>query len=236
LKPVNSSIGEASRTSGCVAPHRSLGDPAGSQRPFSVCVRFQLRDVCFKTMLLEGSPMKMKRPTACAAGRFSFELSQGCRLPVSAAVRAATCCEAATCGAATCCEATACGAAAERAACCAANWAASNISRSATGETGTAVEARATCEARASAVEAVAVVAAAEPGAGADEDAAGEVAWSIVAVRRAGVRSIAVVAVSADGRCADVNSCPAEPHADRDSLCVRVRGGNHAEAKYRENS
>jgi hypothetical protein len=36
-----------------VAPHESPGDPAGSQRPFSVCLRFQLRDACFKTMLLE---------------------------------------------------------------------------------------------------------------------------------------------------------------------------------------
>jgi hypothetical protein len=52
-------------------------------------------------------------------------------------------------------------------------------------------------------VEAVAVVAAVEPRTGADEDAASEVVRPIVAVRSAGVRIVAVVAVSADWRRAD---------------------------------
>jgi hypothetical protein len=51
-------------------------------------------------------------------------------------------------------------------------------------------------------VEAVAIVAVV-PGAGADEDAAGEVIRSVVAVWSAGVRIVAVVAVSADWRRAD---------------------------------
>jgi len=54
-----------------------------------------------------------------------------------------------------------------------------------------------TAEARVS-VEAAAV--AVEPGAGADEDAAGEPAWSVEAVGCAGVRVIIVVAVRANWR------------------------------------
>jgi hypothetical protein len=49
-------------------------------------------------------------------------------------------------------------------------------------------------------VDAVAIVAAVEPRAGADEDAAGKVVRSIVAVWSAGVRIVAVVAVGADRR------------------------------------
>ncbi len=58
-----------------------------------------------------------------------------------------------------------------------------------------------------------------EPGAGADEDAAGEVIRSIVAVRSAGVRIVAVVTVSADWRRADgaVHGTYSNGHAN---LCV----------------
>jgi hypothetical protein len=55
----------------------------------------------------------------------------------------------------------------------------------------------------AAAIEAVTIVAAVIPGAGADEDATGEVIRPIVAVRSAGVRIVAVVPVSADRRGAD---------------------------------
>jgi len=82
-------------------------------------------------------------------------------------------------------------------------------------------------------VEAVTVVAAAiisatveamsieamEPGAGADEDAAGEVIRSVKAVRSAGVRIVAVVTVRADWRRADgaVHGTYSNGHAN---LCV----------------
>jgi hypothetical protein len=52
-------------------------------------------------------------------------------------------------------------------------------------------------------VEAASIVAAVEPGAGADEDATGEVIRPVVAVRSAGVRIVAVVTVSAGWRRAD---------------------------------
>lgn len=52
-------------------------------------------------------------------------------------------------------------------------------------------------------VEAATVVAAVVPGAGADEDAADEVVRSVVAVRSAGVRIVAVVTKGADRRWAD---------------------------------
>ena len=58
-----------------------------------------------------------------------------------------------------------------------------------------------------------------EPGAGADEDAAGEIIRSVVAVRGAGVRIVAVVTVSADWRRADgaVHGTYSNGHAN---LCV----------------
>ena len=67
-------------------------------------------------------------------------------------------------------------------------------------------------------VEAMAIEAV-EPGAGADEDAAGEVIRSVVAVRSASVRIVAVVTVSADWRRADgaVHGTYSNGHAN---LCV----------------
>ncbi len=58
-----------------------------------------------------------------------------------------------------------------------------------------------------------------EPGAGADEDAAGEVVRSVVTVRSASVRIVAVVTVSADWRRADgaVHGTYSNGHAN---LCV----------------
>jgi hypothetical protein len=64
-------------------------------------------------------------------------------------------------------------------------------------------------------VEAMAI-AAVEPGAGADEDASGEVVRAVVAVRSAGVRIVAVVTVSAGWRWADgtVHGTYPNPHAN----------------------
>jgi hypothetical protein len=73
------------------------------------------------------------------------------------------------------------------------------------------------------------------PRTSADKDAAVEPAWTVVTVRRAGVRVISVVAVFADGR-RTVVTRGADPHADRNSLRLRVGCGTHANTKYRENS
>jgi hypothetical protein len=72
-------------------------------------------------------------------------------------------------------------------------------------------------------VEAMAIEAV-EPGAGADEDAAGEVIRSVVAVRSAGVRIVAVVTVSADWRRADgaVHGTYSNAHPN---LCVGTTRG-----------
>lgn len=95
-------------------------------------------------------------------------------------------------------------------------------------ETRSAEEAGTTVKARASII-------AAGPRAGADKDAAGEPAWPIVAIRRARVRVISVVAVGAHARWTNV-SWAADPHADHNSLCMRIRCANQANAKYCENS
>jgi hypothetical protein len=65
-------------------------------------------------------------------------------------------------------------------------------------------------------VESAAVVAAVEPGTGADEDATGEVVRPVVAVRSASVRIVAVVTVSADRRGADgaVHGAYTDAHAE----------------------
>jgi hypothetical protein len=71
------------------------------------------------------------------------------------------------------------------------------------------------------AVEGRAAIKAAEPWASADKDAAREVTWPVVTVRRAGVRSISIVAVLAHRGWTNVDW----PHskADHDSLCMCVR-------------
>jgi len=65
------------------------------------------------------------------------------------------------------------------------------------------------------------VEAAVEPRAGADKQATGEVARAVVSVRRAGVRVIPIVAVSADRSGADIARTDA--HADCDALGISVR-------------
>ena len=67
------------------------------------------------------------------------------------------------------------------------------------------------------------------PGACADKDPAREPAWAIVAVGRASIRIVRVIAVGADGRAsyADSNSnAHADPRSDYDrSLRIRERHG-----------
>jgi hypothetical protein len=90
-----------------------------------------------------------------------------------------------------------------------------------------ATEATTTAEAR---TEPTPAEAATEPGSSSDKDASGEPIRPVVAVRRAGIRIVAVVAVSACRRCVAVVVTitrtidrPAESNADRNSLRV---GGN----------
>ena len=81
-------------------------------------------------------------------------------------------------------------------------------------ETGASTKARPSAEARASAETAAEAM---EPGTGTDEDAAGEPARAVVAVRGACVRVIIVVAVSANRRTGE--NWGADAHADYYSLC-----------------
>ena len=64
-------------------------------------------------------------------------------------------------------------------------------------------------------------VIAVEPGPRSDENAANEVVRAVIAVRSAGVRVVAIIAVSADWRRAYV--CWSHTNADKDSLCVGER-------------
>ena len=73
-------------------------------------------------------------------------------------------------------------------------------------------------------VEAATIVAAVEPRAGADEDAADEVVRSVVAVRCAGVRIVAVVTVGAGRRRADGAVNWAYPDADANLRVGAARG------------
>jgi hypothetical protein len=66
-------------------------------------------------------------------------------------------------------------------------------------------------------------VVAVEPGAGADKDAADEVIGAVEAVRRAFVRIIIIVAVSAYRCWADIAVPWADANANNHSLCVRER-------------
>ena len=83
-------------------------------------------------------------------------------------------------------------------------------------EAGMAIESAATVEARASIESAV------EPWAGADENASGEIARSVVSVGRACVRVISIVAVGTRGRPSHV--ARSNSYADRHSLRASVRG------------
>ncbi len=95
---------------------------------------------------------------------------------------------------------------------------------------GTAVEAAVTIES-AAAVEAWASVkSAVEPRTSPDEEAAGEIARPVVTVRRAGVRVISVVAISARRRSSHV-ARSSHSDADRQPLGAGVRGRRQANAK-----
>jgi hypothetical protein len=150
--------------------------------------------------------------------------SYGCGLPMAAAVTAATTVEAAT-------------AAVDSSA----TVEAATATHRATAET--AANRAASCEASAT-VEAVPVPAvsaapttstptAAEPRSSADEQATGEVARAVVAVRRARVRVIAVVAVGADGSRTDI--AWANAHAYREALSAGVWRECQGRSKYRKN-
>jgi hypothetical protein len=95
-----------------------------------------------------------------------------------------------------------------------------------TREAGTSIKARATVEAGTT-VKAAAV----EPGTRADEDATGEVARTVVTVRRASVWVLSIVAVGAYGSRTDIgrttnpyaHSDASHSNTDRYPLCVRER-------------
>ena len=101
----------------------------------------------------------------------------------------------------------------------------------ATAEAVAAAEAVAVVEARAS-IKTGASNKAMEPRTGADENAAGEPARTVVAIRRAIVRVIAIVSVLAHGSRADVAGT--DSNAYHDSLRVRVRRCNHTDADQSE--
>jgi hypothetical protein len=79
------------------------------------------------------------------------------------------------------------------------------------------------------AVRTIAVIAVI-PGSGADEDAADEPVGSVIAVRGAGVRIIAVVSIGADGSRAVIGR-RSEPDAEGDALGVCVRGREEANSE-----
>jgi hypothetical protein len=72
--------------------------------------------------------------------------------------------------------------------------------------------------------------AAMEPRAGADKDAAREVARTVVTVRRAGVRVVPIVAVSADGSRSNIPRSDAHDNA----LGASVRCESQSSSKYRK--
>src|SRR5271155_2649213 len=87
-----------------------------------------------------------------------------------------------------------------------------------------------------SADEARAPIESMEPRTRADKDAAAKPTRSVVAVRRARVRSIRVVAVGADRSAHHKGRRRADPHSNHDPLRMRERSRNQASAKHRENS
>ncbi len=95
--------------------------------------------------------------------------------------------------------------------------------------TGTAVESWVAVEAAAAVEARASIESAVEPGAGADEDTAGEIARSVVSIGRAGVWVISIVAVGARGRPSHVGR--SNSHTDHHSLSAGVRGRRQANAK-----
>ena len=166
----------------------------------------------------------------------SFELiRQGRSLPVSATVGAASAVEAAatveatataTVEAASAMEAT-CVASTRVAAAEAATYAATSKAAASAVEAASAVQA-------ASSIEPASAVIPVEPRAGADKDATGKPARTVVAVRSTRVRVISIVAIVAHGGRANV--ARADSNADHNPLRMCERHRNQASAKYSQNS
>jgi hypothetical protein len=78
------------------------------------------------------------------------------------------------------------------------------------------------------AIKAWSAVKAAEPRAGADKNAAGEVARPVITVRRARVGIVSIVAVLAYRGWTDIGR--ADSNAENNSLCMSVRRGDQANA------
>jgi hypothetical protein len=85
-------------------------------------------------------------------------------------------------------------------------------------------------------VEAARPVEAMEPGASADENAANKPIRPIVAVGRARIGVISIVAISAYGRRADVAVTRADSDADDYSLCMRERRAKQVNSEQAESS
>jgi len=149
--------------------------------------------------------------------------SYGCGLPMAAAVAAASV-EAATTTTVEAATAVHCTAAEP-----AANRAATSESTTVKATTTTVEPGPKTTSAKAGTSE----EAAAEPRACADEKAAREPARAVVAIRRAGVRVIPVVAVGANGSRTDIPRPDA--HAHDNALSASVRRQGQGRSKYREN-
>ncbi len=97
----------------------------------------------------------------------------------------------------------------------------------------TAVPAITTVPAVAAAVTWASVVTAMEPRARADEDATGEVARAVVAVRRTGVWVVSIVAIAAYW--SRPNIPRSDSHAHYNALGASVRRERQGSSKYREN-
>jgi hypothetical protein len=125
-------------------------------------------------------------------------------------------------------------------ACCAAVESAANFAASA--EAATATVEAATVQAATACIKATSAPAgskttsapaAVEPRAGTDEQAAREVARTVVSVRRAGVRVIPIVAVGANGGWTFISR--ADPYAHGNALRVSVRRQGQGGSKYCKN-
>jgi hypothetical protein len=85
-------------------------------------------------------------------------------------------------------------------------------------------------------VESASIVAM-EPGTGTDEDAASEPIRPVVAVRRTGIRGIAVIAVRANwSHTVALVNRPANTYANGNALCARERCAEHANKQQTCNS
>jgi len=173
----------------------------------------------------------------CTPGR-AFELfRQGWTLPVSAAVAAATAMEATAAMEPTTSTVEATSASSEAAATVeATRTAAESVAISETtapGEAATAGEATTAVEA-AAAIESTAAIVPVEPRAGADKDAAVEPIGTVVAVRRARVWVVSIVAIGAHWSRAIV--ARTESNAERNPLCMCGRYRNQANATYSHKS